>query len=96
TYQNALDTSAVTVVVTQTQAHTVAHPVSAPGDVPFYVFPLSIRLLLNDGTTSDVSVDVDAVTKTFVLPNPGRKPVVSITLDPGKDLLKSVESTGPA
>jgi aminopeptidase N len=96
TYQNALDASAVTVVVTQAQAHTVAHPVSAPDDVPFYVFPLSIRLLFNDGTTSDVSVGLDAATRTFVLPNPGRKPVVGITLDPGQDLLKVVESTGPA
>ncbi len=96
TYQNALDASSVTVVVTQTQAHTVVHPVPAPGDVPFYVFPLTVRLLFNDGTTSDASVTVDAAAKTFVLPNPGKKPVAGITLDPAKDLLRIVESTGPA
>jgi hypothetical protein len=70
--------------------------VPAPGDVPFYVFPITVRLLFNDGTTSDASVTVDAATKTFVLPNPGKKPVAGITLDPAKDLLRIVESTGPA
>ena len=96
TYQNALDASSVTVVVTQTQGHAVVHPVPAPGDVPFYVFPLTVRLLFIDGTTSDASVTVDAAAKTFVLPNPGKKPVAGITLDPAKDLLRIVESTGPA
>ena len=96
TYQNALDASTVTLAVTQTQGHTVVHPVPAPGDVPFYVFPLTVQLLFIDGTTSDTSVSVDAAAKTFVLPNPGKKPVAGITLDPEKDLLRIVESTGPA
>ena len=59
TYQNALDASTVTLAVTQTQGHTVVHPVAGPNDTPFYVFPLVVQLTYLDGTTFDVTVNLD-------------------------------------
>ncbi|HEX2798518.1 MAG TPA: hypothetical protein VHQ44_02495, partial [Thermoanaerobaculia bacterium] len=78
--------------------HTVVHPVPAPGDVPFYVFSLVVRITYLDGTTFDVTVNLDgtAPTTTVTIPNPSKKFVAGITLDPAKDLLRIVESTGPA
>jgi aminopeptidase N len=98
TFQTALDASSVTLTVTQAQGHTVVHPIAAPGDKPFYVFPLVVRLTYLDGTTLDVTVNLDgaAPTTTVAVPNPSRKFVAGIALDPEKDLLRIVESTGPA
>jgi aminopeptidase N len=96
TYRTALDASTVTLTVTQTQQHTVVHPVAGPNDKPFYVFPLVVRITYVDGTFMDVPVVADASTTVLVVPNPSRKFVAGITLDPGSDVLKIVESTGPA
>jgi aminopeptidase N len=98
TYQTALDASSVTLAVQQTQGHTVVHPVAGPTDTPFYVFPLVVRLTYLDGTTFDVTVNLDgtAPTTTVTVPNPSKKIVAGIALDPEKDLLKIVELTGPA
>ncbi len=98
TYRNALDASSVTLAVAQTQGHAVQHPTAGPNDRPFYVFPLVVRITHVDGTTSDVTVNLDgtAPTTTVTVPNPSRKFVAGIALDPEKDLLKIVESTGPA
>ncbi len=98
TYQSALDASSVTLAVTQTQGHAVQHPTAGPNDRPFYVFPLVVRITYVDGTTLDATVNlVGAAPRTTVtVPNPSRKFVAGIALDPGKDLLKIVESTGPA
>ena len=95
TYRTALDASTLTLTVTQTQGHTVAHPVPGPDDKPFYVFPLPIRITFVDGTTSDVTLLPTGVTTTITVPNPSKKFVAGITLDPGSDILKIVESTGP-
>jgi aminopeptidase N len=98
TYHTALDASTVTLAVTQTQGHTVVHPVTGPDDKPFYVFPLVVRLTYLDGTTLDVTVNLDgtAPTTTVTVPNPSKKFVAGIALDPAKDFLRIVESTGPA
>ncbi len=95
TYRTAADASTVTLAVTQTQGHTVVHPVAGPNDKPFYVFPLVVRLTYVDGTTFDVTVVLAGVTTTVAVPNPSRKFVAGISLDPGSDILKIVESTGP-
>jgi aminopeptidase N len=97
TYRNALDASAVTLTVTQAQAHTVVHPAAGPNDKPFYVFPLVVRLTYLDGTTFVVTVNLDGgSTTTVTVPNPARKFVAGIALDPNSDILRIVESTGPA
>ena len=98
TYRTAPDASSVTLAVTQAQGHTVVHPVAAPADKPFYVFPLVVRLTYVDGTTFDVTVNLDGATPTttVTVPNPSRKFVAGIALDPDKELLRIVESTGPA
>ena len=49
-----------------------------------------------DGTTYDVILDLDGVTTSVTFPNPSKKFVAGIALDPAKDLLRIVESTGPA
>jgi hypothetical protein len=85
----------VAVTVTQTQPHQVVHPEPAPGDTPFYRFPLSVRLYLADGTTAERTVSVDAPSTRVTLPNDGKKAVLGILLDPAGDLLKVVESAGP-
>ena len=95
TYRTAVDASTVTLAVTQTQQHTVVHPVAASDDRPFYVFPLVVRITYVDGTFNDVTVVPTGATTTLVVPNPSRKFVAGITLDPGSDVLKIVESTGP-
>jgi aminopeptidase N len=86
----------VRVVLTQTQTHSVVHPVTAPDDVAFYRFPLTIRLRLADGTTRDVPVEVVSREQTFDLPGSLANSVIGIGLDPSGDLLKVVEATGPA
>ncbi len=97
TYQNAPDASTVTLAVTQTQGHTVVHPVAGPNDKPFYVFTLVVRLTVLDGSTFDVTVNLDGIsTTTVTVPNLSKKFVAGIELDPAKDLLRIVESTGPA
>jgi aminopeptidase N len=95
TYRTAADASTVTLAVTQTQGHAVVHPVAGPNDKPYYVFPLVVRLTYLDGTTADVTVLPTGATTTVTVPNPSRKLVAGITLDPGSDVLKIVESTGP-
>jgi aminopeptidase N len=96
TYRTSADASTVTLAVTQTQGHTVVHPVAGPNDTPYYVFPLVVRLTYLDGTTSDVTVNLTGITTTVTVPNPSRKFVAGIALDPGSDILKIVEMTGPA
>ena len=96
TYRTSADASTVTLTVIQTQGHTVVHPVAGPNDKPFYVFPLVVQLTYLDGTTSDVTVVPTDFTTTVTFPNPARKLVAGIALDPGSDILKIVESTGPA
>jgi aminopeptidase N len=96
TYRTSADASTVTLTVVQTQGHTVVHPVAGPNDKPCYVFPLPVRITYLDGTTFDVTLNLDGVTTTVAVPNPSRKFVAGIALDPEKDLLRIVESTGPA
>ncbi len=98
TFHTALDASSVALAVTQAQGHTVVHPVAGPGDKPFYVIPLPVRITYVDGTTSDVTVNLDGATPTTIvtIPNPSKKFVAGIALDPEKDLLRIVDSTGPA
>ena len=93
-FQNRADGSA-RIVVTQTQTHTVVHPESAPADVAFYRFPLTLRLRLSDGTTRDEAVEMVAREQTFDLPNSLARPVVGVVLDPAGDLLKVAEGSGP-
>ncbi|MBK9064259.1 MAG: M1 family metallopeptidase [Acidobacteria bacterium] len=95
TYRTAVDASTVTLAVTQTQGHAVTHPVAGPNDKPYYVFPLTVRITYVDGTFLDVPVTATGATTTLVVPNPSRKFVAGITLDPASDVLKIVESTGP-
>jgi aminopeptidase N len=95
TYRTSADASTMTLTVTQTQGHTVVHPAAGPHDKPFYVFPLPIRITYLDGSTYDVTVVPTDVTTTVTVPNPSRKFVAGIQLDPGSDILKIVESTGP-
>ena len=95
TYRTATDASTVTLTVTQTQQHAVVHPVAGPNDRPYYVFPLIVRITYLDGTFSDVTVVPTGATTTLVVPNPSRKFVAGITLDPGSNVLKIVEATGP-
>ena len=95
-YRTSADASTVTLAVTQTQGHTVVHPAAGPHDKPFYVFPLPVRITYLDGTTYDVILDLDGVTTSVTFPNPSKKFVAGIALDPAKDLLRIVESTGPA
>jgi len=85
----------VTVTVTQTQPHTVVHPVAAPGDTPWYPFPLTVRIFLADGTAVDRTLPIDAATTTVTLPIEAKKSATGILLDPNGDLLKVVESVGP-
>ena len=85
----------MTLTVTQTQLHRVVHPVSGPNDKPFYVFPLVVRVTYVDGTTLDITVVPTGATTTVTVPNPLKKFVAGIQLDPGSDILKIVESTGP-
>lgn len=98
TFQTAPDASTVTLAITQTQGHTVRHPVAGPNDEPYYVFPLAVRLTAIDGTTFDVTVNLDGTVPatTVTVPNPTGKLVAGIALDPGSDVLKIVQSTGPA
>jgi aminopeptidase N len=96
TFRTSADASTVTLTVTQTQAHTVVHPVAGPNDTPFYVFPLPVQITYLDGTTYDVVLGLDGVTTSVTLPNPSKKLVAGIALDPAKDLLRIVEMTGPA
>ena len=95
TYRTPADASTVTLTVTQTQVHTVVHPAAGPNDKPFYVFPLVVRITYLDGTTFDVTVVPTGATTIVTVPNPSRKFVAGIQLDPGSDILKIVESTGP-
>jgi aminopeptidase N len=95
TWQNAAGGSGVTVTVTQTQPHTVVHPVAAPGDTPWYRFPLTVRIFLADGTAVDRTLPIDAATTTVTLPIEAKKSATGILLDPNGDLLKVVESVGP-
>jgi aminopeptidase N len=97
TYRTAADASTVTLAVTQTQHHAVAHPAAGANDRPFYVFPLVVRVTYVDGTFRDVPVPLDGAqaTTTLVVPNPSKKFVAGIALDPASDVLKIVESTGP-
>lgn len=95
TYRTALDASTVTLTLTQTQGHTVVHPVAGTNDKPYYVFPLVVRVTYLDGATFDVPVVPTGVTTTVTVPNPSRKFVAGIQLDPRSDILKIVESTGP-
>jgi aminopeptidase N len=96
TFRTSLDASTVTLTVIQTQGHSVVHPVAGPNDKPFYVFPLPVRITYVDGSTYDVAVVPTDVTTTVAVPNPTRKFVAGIALDPGSDILKIVEMTGPA
>jgi aminopeptidase N len=98
TFRTTADAATLTLAVTQTQGHVVAHPVPGPNDRPYYVFPLTVRVTYLDGTFADVVVNLDggAPTTTVTLPNPSTKLVAGIALDPGSDILKIVESTGPA
>ncbi len=98
TYQTTPDAATLTLAVTQTQGHTVVHPVPGPNDRPYYVFPLVVRVTYLDGTFADVVVSLDgsSPTTTLTLPNPSSKFVAGITIDPGSDVLKVVELTGPA
>lgn len=93
-FTNALDASSVSVRLEERQTHSVVHPTARASDVPFYVFPLRIRVVLVDGTRFDRDVVVDAKTKTFSFDNPARKLVSGLVLDPEGDLLKVVESVG--
>ena len=93
TFQTSIDASTVTLTVAQTQGHTVVHPAAGPHDKPFYVFPLPVRITYVDGTTSDVSVVPSDFTTAVTLPNPSKKFVSGIQLDPGSDILKIVELT---
>ncbi|MDL2718051.1 MAG: M1 family metallopeptidase [Acidobacteriota bacterium] len=95
TYRTAIDASTVTLTVTQTQSHTVVHPAVGPHDTPYYVFPLVVRITYLDGTTFDIAVPLTGVTTTVTVQNPSRKFVAGIQLDPGFDILKGVDSTGP-
>jgi aminopeptidase N len=95
TYKTSADASTVTLTVTQVQGHVVQHPVAGANDRPFYVFPLVVRLTYLDGTTYDVTVIPTNFTTTVTVPNPVKKFVAGIALDPGRDILKVVLSTGP-
>ncbi|HEX7615151.1 MAG TPA: M1 family aminopeptidase [Thermoanaerobaculia bacterium] len=95
TFRTSLDASTVTLTVMQTQGHSVVHPVAGPNDNPFYVFPLPVRITYVDGSTYDVAVHLTGVTTTVAVPNPTTKFVAGIALDPGSDILKIVEMTGP-
>ncbi|MCM3878240.1 MAG: M1 family metallopeptidase [Thermoanaerobaculia bacterium] len=95
TFRTSADGSTVTLTVTETQGHTVVHPLAGPNDKPFYVFPLPVRITYLDGTTFDVTIVPTDVTTTMTVPNPSKKFVAGIQLDPGSDILKIVESTGP-
>ena len=51
-----------------------------------------------DGPTGSCSANLvvpTGVTTTIAVPNPTKKFVAGITLDPAADILKIVESTGP-
>jgi aminopeptidase N len=95
TYRTSADASTVTLTVTQAQGHSVLHPTAGPNDKPFYIFPLVVRLTYLDGTTADVTVVPTDFTTTATFPNPAKKLVAGIALDPGSDVLKVVLSTGP-
>ncbi|MGA7990673.1 MAG: M1 family metallopeptidase, partial [Thermoanaerobaculia bacterium] len=96
TYRTSADASTVTLTLAQTQGHVVKHPTAGANDKEFYVFPLVVRFTYLDGTTSDVTVVPTDFTTTVAVPNPPRKFVAGIALDPGSDVLKVVEATGPA
>jgi aminopeptidase N len=95
TFRTSADASTVTLAVTQTQGHTVVHPAAGASDEPYYVFPLVVRLTYVDGTSADVTVVPTDFTTNVTIPNPSKKFVAGIALDPGSDILKVVESTGP-
>jgi aminopeptidase N len=95
TFVTSPDASTVTLSIVQTQGHAVQHPTAGPNDKPFYVFPLVVRLTYLDGTTADVTVVPTDFTTTVTLPNPAKKIVAGIALDPGSDVLKVVLATGP-
>ena len=86
----------VEVSVRQVQTHDVEHPRTAPGDSPYYQFPLALRLASAGSATSTTVVEVLRAEQAFLLPAPGGAPAVSLTLDPDGDLLKVVEAVGPA
>ncbi len=95
TYATSPDASTVTLTVVQAQGHAVVHPVPGPNDRPFYVFPLVVRLTYLDGTSADVTIVPTDFTTTVTVPNPEKKLVAGIALDPGSDVLKVVLATGP-
>jgi aminopeptidase N len=92
TFKNALDLATVGVTLTQVQSHTVVHPAAAPSDVAWYRFPVKVRLDLADGTHEDHAVSLDTATTSVDLPNPSRKRVATMEVDPDGDLLAVVES----
>ncbi len=94
TYRNLAD-GRVAVTVRQTQAHTVVHPEPGLDDVAFYRFPLALRLFSATAASTTAVVEVTRAEETFTLAAPGG-PAVGLTLDPEGDLLKVVESVGPA
>lgn len=94
TYRNLAD-GRVAVTVRQTQAHTVVHPEPGLDDVAFYRFPLALRLFSATAASTTAVVEVTRAEETFTLAAPGG-PAVGLTLDPDGDLLKVVESVGPA
>ncbi len=94
-YQPSADGTSVAVVVRQVQAHDVVHPQPSPGDVAWYVFPLTIRIGHPDGTAEDATTFVDAREAHVTVPTPSRKAVSDVVVDPDGDLLKVVEAVGP-
>ena len=96
-WRGAPDVSHVTFVVTQTQTHAVVHPQKGPDDVPWYRFPITLRLIGLDGRTAEVTLPVSgrATEEAFGLPNPLQAPISYVTVDPHNDLLKIVEAAGP-
>jgi aminopeptidase N len=86
----------VAVTVKQTQGHSVVHPQPAAQDVSCYRFPLTLRLFSATSVASTAVVDVTQVEETFTLAAPGGAAAVALTVDPDGNLLKIVESVGPA
>ena len=94
------DASTVTLTVTQTQQHVVVHPAAGPNDKPFYVFPLVVRITHVDGTFDrrDGRPRRPTPTTTVTSPNPSKKFVAGITLDPalGRPQDRPVDRPGPS
>jgi aminopeptidase N len=84
----------VEVTVRQTQGHAVVHPAAAPGDAPYYRFPLVLRVFSATSVATTAVVDVTKLEETFTLAAPGGAPAVALVLDPDGDLLKIVEAVG--